>query len=74
MPFSQQLLLDAIAPPILAVVWFVLSRGWAHAVQGSEVSERTKKRQFLSFFVVLTLLYILMFTTTLYLHFRVATS
>ena len=70
MSFSQQLLLDAIAPPILAVLWFVFSRGWAHAVQGAEVSERTKRRQFLGLFVVLALLYVLMFTTTLYLHFR----
>jgi len=74
MPFKDQLLVDAIAPPILAILWLVLSRGWAHGVQGAELTERTKKRQTLEFFVVLALLYILMFTATLYLHFRSATS
>ena len=73
-PFNNQLLLDTVAPPIIATIWFVLSRGWAHAVQGAEVSKQTKKRQAIGFFVVLGLLYILMFTATLYLHFRVASS
>jgi len=53
-------------------VWFIFSRGWAHAVQGLEVSERTKKRQVRGFFVVLALLYIVMVTATLYLRFHCA--
>jgi len=69
MPFSQQLLLDCIAPVALAALWFVFSRGWAHAVQGVEVSGQTKKRQARGFLVVLGGLYVLMFGATLYLHF-----
>jgi len=52
MPFSQQLFLDCIAPVAGTALWFVFSRGWAHAVQGAEVSAQTKKRQARGFFVV----------------------
>ncbi len=37
--------LIAIAPPCLACVWWLLSRGLATIVQGGDVSARTVKRQ-----------------------------
>lgn len=69
MPVGQQYLLDLIAPPIIAALWWFLSRGWATTVQAGEVSDRTRKRQRSGFFLVLGLLYILIFGATTYLHF-----
>ena len=65
----QQYLLDVAAPPVIAGVWWVFSRGWAEGVQGGQVSTETKNRQQTEFVVVLALLYLLMFGTTTYLHF-----
>ena len=69
MPLAQQYLLDLIAPPIIATLWWMLSRGWATAVEADEISDRTKKRQRFGFFFVLALIYALMFGATTYLHF-----
>lgn len=67
--FPLQLMLDAIAPPILTVIWLGLSRGWAGIVQGGNVSEMTKDRQHVEFWIVLSVLYVIMFGVTLYHHF-----
>ena len=69
MPLMQQYLLDLIAPPVLATLWWFFSRGSATVLQGGSVSERTKRREKMGFFVVLTLAYLLMFGGTTYLHF-----
>lgn len=66
MTITQQVLLDVVAPPVGASLWWLMSRGWAGAVQGSNVSETTRKRQRRLFWVVLGMLYLLMFGTTLY--------
>ncbi len=69
MPLMQQYLLDLIAPPVLATLWWFFSRGTATVFQGGSVSERTKRREKVGFVVVLTLAYLLMFGWTTYLHF-----
>jgi len=69
MPLWQQYLLDLIAPPVGASIWWLFSRGTATAIQGGTVSERTRKRERIGFFVVLVLAYLLMFGGTTYLHF-----
>jgi uncharacterized iron-regulated membrane protein len=66
-PLNQQYLMDLIAPPIGAVLWWIRGRGWAAVVQMGTVSERTKRRQRFECLVVLGLLYALMFGTTTYL-------
>jgi len=66
---AQQYLLDSVAPPVMATLWWFFSRGWATAVQAGELSDRTRKRQKSGFFLVLGLLYVLMFGMTTYLHF-----
>ena len=71
LPFLQQLILDAIAPPVLAVIWLGLSRGWAGVVQRGNLSEMTKDRQRVEFWIVLSVLYLMMFGITLYHHFLV---
>ncbi len=69
MSLMQQLLLDLLAPPVLAGLWWLGSRGWASAVQGAQVSNQTRSRQKVGFVVVVTALYLLMFGTTIYLRF-----
>jgi hypothetical protein len=69
MPLVQQYLLDLVAPPVLATLWWFFSRGTATVFQGGSVSERTKKRERIGFFVVLIAAYLLMFGGTTYLHF-----
>ena len=69
MSLAQQYLLDTVAPPVIAVLWWLLSRGWATAVQAGQVSDRTRKRQKFGFIAVLAVLYVLMFGATTYLHF-----
>lgn len=68
-PFYQQILLDIVAPPIGAIIWMILSRGWAGVVQMGNVSKMTKDRQRVEFWVVLFALYVIMFGITLYHHF-----
>jgi len=70
LPLSQQILLDIFVPPAGALVWWLMSRGWATAVQGSEVSETTRKRQWRLALVLLVVVYILMFGITIYGQFR----
>ena len=69
MTIAQQYVMDLVVPPIAAVLWWTFSRGWAAAVQGGNVSDRTRKRQKTEFFVVLGLLYALMLGATTYLNF-----
>lgn len=69
MSIGQQYVVDLVAPPVLAALWWVFSRGWAAAVQDGEVSDRTRRRQRMEFFVVLSLVYALMLGATTYLNF-----
>jgi hypothetical protein len=66
LPIYQQLLLDLIAPPVVAGLWWALSRGWALTVQGDSISEKTRVRQARLFWIVLILFYLVMFCTTIY--------
>jgi hypothetical protein len=68
MSLGQQFLLDLIAPPVLARLWWLGSRGWAASVQAGHVSDQTRNRQKIGFVVVLVGLYLLMFGTTIYIH------
>ena len=45
LPIPQLILLDLIAPPVIATVWRFKAIGWARAVQGGKVSEETRARQ-----------------------------
>lgn len=68
MTLAKQLGLDFVAPPVLAGLWWLMSRGWANAVQVGNVSETTRLRQRYGFWIVLGLLYVMMFGTTIYLN------
>ena len=69
MSLIEQFLLDLVAPPIVASMWWFFSRGWGIAVQGGRVSETTRIRQRRGFLVILTLTYLLGFGMTIYLNF-----
>lgn len=69
MSLGQQLLVDLLAPPIFAGLWWLFSRGWALAIRAGEVSDETKSRQKAGLVVMLGLLYVLMFGITIFLHF-----
>jgi hypothetical protein len=66
LPLSQQILLDVFVPPIGTLVWWLMSRGWATAVQGGEVSETTRKRQKKIALALLIIVYVLGFGITIY--------
>lgn len=66
LPISQLILLDLIVPPIGAILWRLMAGGWAVGVQGGNVSEETRRRQWFEFFVLLGLAYLLMFGFTIY--------
>jgi hypothetical protein len=56
-PLWEQILTVGFGPPIMAWLFKFRASGWAHTVQGETLSETTKKRQKLEFWVVLGLLY-----------------
>src|SRR4029077_20831076 len=40
MSLMKQLLLDLVAAPVVACLWWLFSRGWGLTVQGGQVSDR----------------------------------
>ena len=65
-PLSEQVLVDMIAPPVLASIFWLMAHGWARFVQSENVSEETKGREWLEFKVVLILGWIAMFGVSIY--------
>ena len=59
-PLYEQIAIFALAPPIGACLWRLMSRGWAMGVQGGKVSDRTKRRQGIEFWALLAVAYALM--------------
>jgi hypothetical protein len=68
MTLPQQVLLDLVAPPIGACLWWLSSWGNARTFQGGEISERTKNWLKKGFVLVLVAAYFIMFGITLYAH------
>ena len=69
-PLWQQVLFVLVGPPIMAFWIRLVSRLWARLVQGQTISQSTKKRQKLEFWIVLSVLYIMGFCVLLYAHLR----
>ena len=65
-PLSEQILIVVLGPPIMATLWWLASRGFGRAVQGGTVSEKTKRRQKIEFFVLLVAMYVLGIGIVLY--------
>jgi hypothetical protein len=70
LPLGQLLLLDIFFPPIGAMLWWLMARGWAGFVQGGNVSDRTKARQRMEFWFALGGVYLIMFGVTLYAYLK----
>jgi hypothetical protein len=66
LPIARQIAVATIAPPILACLWWLKSRGWANTVQSGDVSQETKERQKTEFWLVLGALYLIAFGTMFY--------
>lgn len=66
----QQSIFTIFVPPIAAVVVRVLSLGWARVVQGRNISDETRKRQKLTFWVLLVVLYAMCAAIFLYADLR----
>ncbi len=66
LPVPQLILLDLVAPPVIAGIWWMMSRGWAGAIQGGSTSAKTKARQAKEFWAVLILIYLMAFGVTIY--------
>jgi hypothetical protein len=69
-PLWEQLTILILGPPIMATLIWVVSRGWAMAVQGGTASDKTKRRQGIEFYVVLTAMYVIGFGMAAYAWFR----
>jgi hypothetical protein len=69
-PLWQRILFFLFAPPIMAILIRLMSRGWAMTVQGGKISETTEKRQRLEFWIVLCFMYVMLLCIFLYGHFR----
>ena len=58
-PLIEQILIFVLGPPIMASLFWLRARGWAKTIQGESVSETTKRRQKIEFWVLLSLMYLL---------------
>jgi hypothetical protein len=65
-PLWEQLVIGILGPPIMAILFRFRARGWAMMVQGGTVSEKTKDRQRIEFWVVLILCYVIVFGEFIY--------
>ena len=65
-PLIEQILIFTLGPPILAGLFWLKARGWAHTVQGESVSETTKRRQKMEFWVLLSLAYLMALACVVY--------
>ncbi len=68
-PIGEQLAILIAGPPLMASLIWLMSRGWATSVQGGTVSEKTKRRQRLEFWIVLIAMYVIGFCMALYAWF-----
>jgi hypothetical protein len=69
-PIPEQIAFVLLLPPIVTLIWWTLARGWAYSVQGSDVSERTKKRQKWEFWVMLILIYGIVIVIAILAHLK----
>jgi hypothetical protein len=68
-PLWVQALIFVFGPPIMACLWWLLSRGTAMGFEGGRVSDRTKKREKRRFWILLCLMYAIVGGIYFYAHF-----
>ena len=57
-PLWEQAAIVIFGPPIMACIWWAMSRGWAKMVQGGTASGKTKHRQKVEFWLLLIAMYV----------------
>ena len=65
-PLWEQLAIGILGPPIMAVLFRFMARGWAMSVQGGSVSKETEKRQRIEFWGMLVAMYLSVFGEFIY--------
>jgi hypothetical protein len=65
----EQLPFFILGPPTIAIIWRLMARGWAMAVQGGTVSERSKQREKKLFWGMLIFMYVFNFGAVFYAYF-----
>lgn len=58
-PIAFRILLIVLGPPVMALMISFLSRGWAAILQRGKVSDATRKRQGMEFWVALVAGYLI---------------
>ncbi len=62
----EQIIITLIAPPIVAGLCWLQSRGWRLRVQSGELNDESTSRQKDLFWIVLAALYVVSFGVTFY--------
>jgi hypothetical protein len=57
----ESLLFILIFPPVGAILWWLMSKGWAATIQGGTISASTRKRQQILFWVLMAAAYVVEF-------------
>ena len=65
-PLWEQLTIGIFMPPVMALLFKFMARGWAMTVQGGTVSQKTKRRQRIEFWGMLVAMYLLMWGMFIY--------
>ncbi len=68
-PLWQQVLVLVLMPPCVSCLCWLMMRGDATSIQGSDVSAETKGRQRFEFWVLIALLYLGALFLFIYAHF-----
>ncbi len=68
-PIGEQIAILIVGPPLMASLFWLMSRGWATTVQGGVPSEKTKRRQKVEFWIVLIAMYLIGFSMAFYAWF-----
>jgi hypothetical protein len=63
---SKQILVDLIAPPVLAGIFWLMARGWVASIGTGDITTLTKQKLKIECRIVLALLYLVVFGKTLY--------
>ena len=66
LPLWQIICLDLVVPPVGTALWWLMSRGFASAVQGGAATSSTKRRQRMEFWILLISTYAVAFAVTVW--------
>lgn len=65
-PLWEQVAIGILGPPIMAILFRYMARGWAMTVQRGSVSQKTQERQKFEFWAMLIIMYLVVWGTFIY--------